>query len=170
MAKYTVDHTCGHTETHQLIGPHKERDRKLNWLGTTLCSSCYRAEQDRKREKANAKASEANKSNGLPDLEGSDKQIAWAESIRLRVCELIRKSEVHVREEIAECEYSDQICLEITDALTLLTDEIVQQTSAKWWIETGQHLPITYVWFFKQIKQRGLAPSYTAYLASNRGS
>ena len=41
MAKYSVSYVCGHDQEHQLIGPHAERDRKLDWLAGTLCSTCY---------------------------------------------------------------------------------------------------------------------------------
>lgn len=62
--KYTITHTCGHTEEHQIYGTnaHGERDRKIAWLETTLCPECYRKEQ---AEKAAAEASES----GLTETE-----------------------------------------------------------------------------------------------------
>lgn len=44
MAKYTVTHSCGHTETHELFGAMRERDRKVAWYETVPCSKCYRGE------------------------------------------------------------------------------------------------------------------------------
>ena len=58
MAKYEVNHFCGHTQTHQLFGKHTERDRKIEWLGTTLCSDCYRIEQDKLHAVQSAAAAE----------------------------------------------------------------------------------------------------------------
>jgi hypothetical protein len=49
MAKYAITHSCNHTETHQLFGPHKERDRKIAWLQTVVCGKCY-AEWRREEE------------------------------------------------------------------------------------------------------------------------
>ena len=51
MAKYGVTYSCGHTGEVQLYGPHRERERKLDWLACKgLCSECYkqskRAEAD----------------------------------------------------------------------------------------------------------------------------
>ncbi len=46
MAKYNVTYSCGHSDTIQLYGPHKERDRKIEYFeqqGT--CSDCYRKER-----------------------------------------------------------------------------------------------------------------------------
>lgn len=45
MAQYTVDHACGHSQTHQLYGKHAERDRKIEWLETTVCRECFKAER-----------------------------------------------------------------------------------------------------------------------------
>jgi hypothetical protein len=45
MAGYTITHRCGHTQEHQLFGPGKERDRKIEWLAGTVCSECYRGER-----------------------------------------------------------------------------------------------------------------------------
>ena len=75
MAKYTVTRSCGHSETHQLYGKYTERERKIAWMETTLCRECYRAKQ---ADDAAAKTRDA----GLPELTGTPKQIAWAESIR----------------------------------------------------------------------------------------
>ena len=48
MAKYTIEYTCGH-EGHrevQLFGPHKERERKLEWMSREcLCPECWRAKK-----------------------------------------------------------------------------------------------------------------------------
>ena len=46
MAKYEVHYACGHTETIELYGPHKERYRKIEWLEKEgKCSECYKKSQ-----------------------------------------------------------------------------------------------------------------------------
>lgn len=40
MGKYTVTHTCGHDKTYHLFGPHKDRDRKTEWLAELTCPRC----------------------------------------------------------------------------------------------------------------------------------
>lgn len=42
MAKYTINHTCGHKTEVNLVGPHKERDRKIEWLEGQDCWKCRR--------------------------------------------------------------------------------------------------------------------------------
>lgn len=44
--KYTVTRACGHEETVQLYGTNKERESKIKWMESTVCTACYRSEQD----------------------------------------------------------------------------------------------------------------------------
>src|SRR5690625_6977835 len=74
MAKYTINHTCGHEVTIQLYGKHTERDRKIAWLETQRCRHC-------ENEAANKAAAERAEEAGLPALEGTEKQVAWATTI-----------------------------------------------------------------------------------------
>lgn len=80
MAKYTVTHSCGHEREYQLYGKHTERDRKLEWLEAQECPACRKA---REIERATEGVE-------LPALEGSPKQIAWAESIRAKFVQDIK--------------------------------------------------------------------------------
>lgn len=54
-----------------------------------VCPACYVAETAANREnaraEATARAAEAAKKNNLPELSGSEKQIAWAETLRRSV-------------------------------------------------------------------------------------
>ena len=74
--KYVVTHSCGHEEEVNLVGSSRDRERKLAWLESQPCRAC--------QEEAAAKRNkEREKELGLPDLEGSEKQISWATTIRL---------------------------------------------------------------------------------------
>ena len=79
MAKYEINHICGHVETVQIYGTnvHGERERRAAWLASKPCPEC---ERRAKAEAARAKADEM----GLPELTGSAKQVAWAEDIRAK--------------------------------------------------------------------------------------
>lgn len=71
MAKYEINYTCGHTSTVQLFGKCSERERKIEWMERQECPECRR-----KREAEEAvKVTEGLE---LPELEGSEKQVAWA--------------------------------------------------------------------------------------------
>ena len=80
MAKYNITRACGHDETVSLVGRHRDREWRLeNVEPSKLCSECYQAELTKQRERENA---EAAKDMNLPALTGTEKQVAWAETIR----------------------------------------------------------------------------------------
>jgi hypothetical protein len=91
MAKYTVSHSCGHEVVHQLFGKHTDRDRKIEWLESVPCLDCKRREDEESLAAANAEAAASNAEDGLPSLTGTEKQIAWAESIRKELLERCAK-------------------------------------------------------------------------------
>jgi hypothetical protein len=45
MAKYEINHACGHTSTKQLFGKNSERTRRIEWLETQDCPDCWAAKQ-----------------------------------------------------------------------------------------------------------------------------
>jgi len=52
MAKYDVTFYCGHTETVNLIGPGKERERKIkNMEHYMLCRECYKKQKEEEQAK-----------------------------------------------------------------------------------------------------------------------
>lgn len=81
MANYTVLHTCGHTKDHNITGKVRLRANRAAHLETTTCHECRQAEQARKRDEANAHAAEAVIDANLPGMMGSDKQVAWANTM-----------------------------------------------------------------------------------------
>lgn len=90
-----VTYKCGHVAEVQLFGKMEDREKKIAWYATIDCPECQ----------AEAKAEEA-KAAGLPELTGSEKQIAWALSIRQKFVDEVEaiKTETlsKIREEKAE--------------------------------------------------------------------
>lgn len=122
MAKYEVTRSCGHIEKVELFGPSKNRNWRLdNVEAKKLCEECYRAKLAEERELANKQAAEAAQAQGLPELEGTEKQIAWAETIRQEVLAAID-------DYILEDEAEDLRVIE-------LISHIKSKTSASWWID-----------------------------------
>lgn len=80
MAKYDVKHACGHTREYQLFGKNSERERKIEWLATQDCPDCRAAAEARRRDETIAGTIFEPVVN--VELTGSEKQIAWAKSIR----------------------------------------------------------------------------------------
>lgn len=121
MAKYYITHTCGHDECHQICGTNVngEREKKEEWLKTTKCQECWTKENKIKREQEHAAALEIAKKTeeqiAMPDLSGSDKQIAWARSLRAEYIGKVNQSKLSI-------------------FIELMQDKPVMQT-AKWWID-----------------------------------
>ena len=79
MAYYDVKHCCGHTECVQLYGPTKNREWRIHQMEQELCSECWAAELARRNAENAKKAREME----LPPLQGTEKQVAWAETLRM---------------------------------------------------------------------------------------
>lgn len=88
MAKYQITMSCGHVETHDVIGKRQQREWRISKLESELCSDCL-AHQREKENQANA---QLNAESGLPALTGSEKQIAWAETIRAKAYQAYSQS------------------------------------------------------------------------------
>ena len=155
MAKYDVTHRCGHTVTVQLVGPHKERARRIEWMRTNHCFSC---DNEIAAQAARETASKA----GLPALTGSPKQIAWAETLRAKkITEFEAAADVLGKKYIAR---SKAARAELADALALLHHEVFGEAASRYWIDARDGQSITYETLGETIKARGLAPTLQSEL------
>lgn len=129
MAKYTITRACGHTETVQIAGPVAGRDRRAEYEAKKLCYDCYRAEQAKKRSAESQAAAEAAKASGLPALIGSQKKIAWAETIRAAAAQSLNAMRPMLQAAPEANRNAADIALGIIDAT-------LARTSAHDWIES----------------------------------
>jgi hypothetical protein len=126
MAQYDIHFSCGHTETRQLFGKTKDREWRISeWERSGLCSKCWEAERQRQFDEENAVAMEKAKEYGLPDLTGSEKQIAWATTLRQNWIDRAEK----IISVYAESENIDLI-------QTAMEHIIIKNTSARYWIDS----------------------------------
>ena len=69
--KYDVTYSCGHAGTVELYGKTSERESKIRWYETTaVCPECYKKQQEAAAETTTKY-----------ELEGSEKQVAWAKKL-----------------------------------------------------------------------------------------
>ena len=132
MAKYTVEHSCGHSVEHNLFGKSSGfggRDSKLEWLERQPCLECKRKQEAEDREAQAREAAEANLKIGAPPLLGSEKQVAWAEVIR-------RQTLVSFREAYDRIAAMPQPNLQFEMTLKGVIAWLMGQAEAKWWIDT----------------------------------
>lgn len=98
MAKATAHCTCkkcGKEFTREAIK--RNRDEANSWEAWAVatfdeCGDCYAARKAAEREAENKAAAEAATEQALPELTGSSKQIAWAETIRQKRLKSIREA------------------------------------------------------------------------------
>lgn len=89
MSWQTLQFACGHSAEQQLYGPHHERDRHAEAAKNRLCPECYQAQTTQRQAQQSEQARLFAAQSNLPALSGSEKQVAWAESIRAKAIESI---------------------------------------------------------------------------------
>lgn len=91
---YDIDYSCGHSETRDLSEkPAGSRAGYAEFLARGKCWECFKKSNDRKNsasrkkflEEKNASAVADSKKLGLPQLQGSAKQVPWATSVRVEL-------------------------------------------------------------------------------------
>lgn len=131
MAKYAILHTCGHEVTHQIYG--KNRDWQISRLEGEQCWDCEKAERA-------AAAAAATDEAGLVALGGSEKQVAWANQIRLELLAKVdrRIAAINATFEERKVKFPADKVAEAAKKLAVMNEageRIRSKESAKWWIE-----------------------------------
>lgn len=110
-----IIHACGHEQAHVIYGFDSQVTRKARWLRTTKCRACFVADKKAEQTDAAERDSATIAHLDLPPLTGSERQVNWAETIRIsRLAALVATPHTSAR---ADCD----LCLRIYDA--------------KWWID-----------------------------------
>lgn len=146
MAWYYGTFSCGHEGRVNLIGPTKTREWRAERRFEGLCPECFEKERELEREKENKKAAEESKEMELPELTGSEKQVAWANTLRLKFIERfedefknLSKKEIHFIAERILSNRDDFSKKEIKDMLEKVDDILeyilTNKTKAKYFID-----------------------------------
>lgn len=91
MSWYYGTFSCGHEGRVNIVGPVKHRQWKADIQFEKMCPDCYEKHLAAERERMNKEAAEKAKEMELPELIGTEKQVAWANTIRQRFIELFDK-------------------------------------------------------------------------------
>ncbi|MEN9854947.1 MAG: hypothetical protein RLZZ157_73 [Pseudomonadota bacterium] len=128
MSKFKITHSCGHQSVAQIVGPEKDRARKAAWLADQECSACK--SNKLADERAQKSKQDAAATNTLVALVGSDKQVAWATSIRADL--LVKLNSILIK--------GVERGMPANQASTAqrAIDLIMAETSAKVWIDYRQ--------------------------------
>ena len=82
MSWYYGTYSCGHKGRVNIIGPVKDRQWKADRKFSKMCPECWEKHLEKERERKNKEAEEKAKEMELPELTGSERQIAWANTLR----------------------------------------------------------------------------------------
>jgi hypothetical protein len=125
MAWHTIIHNCGHVAEHDLRGSYAERQGRERTLGRADCWDCRKAAQS-------AAARVVAEQVALPALAGSDKQTAWAESLRLVALDELARHKARVERLVRV----KGLPADLVDAFDVRVDALVRrQVDARWWID-----------------------------------
>ena len=113
--EHRIAHACGHEQAHYIPGYPAQQDRKARWLRTTKCRACFVDDKRSEEAEAAARNAAAIAHLDLPELVGSDRQVSWATTIRMKRLAAIMAGSS------ADGADGHQACIAVTDA--------------KWWID-----------------------------------
>jgi len=133
--KVRVKRACGHEERVEVFGPERERQRRLEREAERLCRTCWEAA----REREAAEAAEAARQAGLPELQGTSKQVAWAESIRAQKLRQVRET---WERELAVLKGSPERIARARELYRLGLERLEAQAEARFWIDSRADDPI----------------------------
>lgn len=127
MPAYNITYACGHDGTIRLHGPKRTREWIAKSKESELCPDCYKKHLEEKREFERTIARAEAKEQELTDLVGTEKQIAWAITIRAKYLSLLDETlqSLHLSNEIDSVIFQEVI------------ESIQNETAASWWIDNG---------------------------------
>lgn len=159
MSWYERTYACGHPGRENITGPTRNREWIAERRFSGLCPECAEKERLEKIEAENKKATELSQEYELPELIGSEKQVSWANTLRLKRLEEFEEVDKIIAdggEWVGESSLIHYFTKEEIEALSAQEDvetayqrlravmaEIYeylmsQKTKASWWIDTRQ--------------------------------
>jgi hypothetical protein len=134
MAWYYGTYSCGHEGRVNIIGPVKDRQWKADKEFSKMCPECWQKHVEKERERQNEEAAEKAKEMELPELEGSERQVAWANTLRQKLIDRFSKlaedkAEVNTLNKLYELNVTAEDILKIRDYI------ITNITSARYYID-----------------------------------
>lgn len=139
MAWYYGTFACGCEGRVNIIGPSKDREWKKQRAFSKECDKCYREKLEKARELDNKRALKLAKEMELPELEGTEKQVAWANTIRQslidKVASFIGKGDLGSFDNEAKQRLKD-----INNISVALDYVIDKKVSAEFWINNRESI------------------------------
>lgn len=134
MAWYYGTYSCGHEGRVNIIGPVKDRQWKADREFSKMCPECWEKHLQQERERQNREAAEKAKEMELPELQGTERQVVWAITLRQKLIDQLTKlaendKELQTLSELYEVKLTPERVLTVRDYI------IENKTSAKYYID-----------------------------------
>jgi hypothetical protein len=132
-----IRHACEHVVLHPFYGDDDYTwDERAQQLAASPCRVCQADEQEQERQQKAAQARLFASERGLPPLEGSDRQVAWAETVRLSAFGAVDKVLKWMDEVDAQAEEEDpDYWYGVKQGIKRSIEFLEEQCEAKWWID-----------------------------------
>lgn len=153
MAWYYGTYSCGHEGRTDITGPVKNRQWIADRRFEGLCPECYQKQKEDGRAKASSESADKAKEQGLPKLTGTEKQVAWAETLRLQMFEVFEK--FNERDGIRKHQ----------DTYDHFMTVIKNESRAKWFIDN--RFELLFLEEFVEMMERYLKKNEPAIMANN---
>ncbi len=136
MAWYYGTFSCGHEGRVNIIGPAKQRQWKKERAFEKVCPECWEKHLKEERQKANEEALEKAKEMELPELTGSPKQVAWANTLRQDLIDEFEKlDDLRINLSHTGVKLKNEDLLKVQDYI------LVNKTDARYYIDNrDKHL------------------------------
>ena len=157
MSWYYGTYSCGHEGRVNIIGPTKDREWKKEKHFSGLCPECYKKALDQRRQSENEAAEKAAEEMELPELSGSPKQKAWANTIRVDVIEKFSEEIRNFRNsgKVKTRIFVDRDFVSITvEDMESMMDILIHKTEARFWIDRrGKKLDVFFNDLYKELEK-----------------
>lgn len=132
-----ITHACDHVVLWPFYGDDSyEWNRVAADLAKEPCKVCSMAAFRKKQAECSCQAATLSKQRGLPPLEGSDQQVAWAETVRYTAFMAIDLATAWLADVAPQFQQNDPDQLDaIQTAFVRSIEYLENKIAAKWWID-----------------------------------
>jgi len=139
MSWYYGTFSCGHEGRVNIIGPTKDRQWRADRKFSGSCPDCYEKMRQEEMDARNREAEEKSKEMELPALEGSEKQVAWANTLRLNFIDYYEEKMSHPLPDSIERQKTPYGFLTAAEIKAIIIESVEygmqQHTDARFWID-----------------------------------
>lgn len=134
----SVLHACGHKETHPFTGPKWKKAKDAEWQKGQDCTACWSLKQAEEQEALCGVED-------LPELDGADRQVSWARSLRAAAIGKVRMEAWRLDQE----RKLKGLAPAAERYLAVVLPLLLARTAASWWIDNRETDPLELVLDFQ---------------------